>query len=81
MRIGLKKPKQKQQQNAHTKRVARLVDSENWFKIIYNNKQQQNNNTRTQKVLLDFSMVRIGLKQNIKNNKNYNTHTQKVLLD
>ncbi len=56
--------------HAHKKSVARLVDGENWSKkyITINN-----NNTCTQKVLLDFSIVRIGLKQNIKNNKNYNT--------
>ncbi len=41
-------------QHAHTKSVARLVDSENWSKLVFLQKNtKNNNNTRTQKVLLD----------------------------
>ncbi len=41
-------------QHAHTKSVARLVDSENWSNLVFlQKKTKNNNNTRTQKVLLD----------------------------
>ncbi len=49
VRIGLKN---------NNKSVARLVDSENWSK-----KNKIKKNTHTQKVLLDWSIVRIGLKK------------------
>ncbi len=40
-------------QHAHTKSVARLVDSDNWSNLVFFTKKPKNNNTRTQKVLLD----------------------------
>ncbi len=69
------------QQHAHTKSVARLVDSKNLSKHFFT-KTLTNNNMSTQKMLLDQSIVRIGLKLLLFFfNKKNNTRTQKVLLD
>ncbi len=65
--------RKKQQQYAHTESVAGLDNSENWSKKI------QKNNTRTTKVLLDQSIVRISLKTIIQlNKKQQHAHTKNV---
>ncbi len=74
MRIGLKKNYYKKNNHAHTKSVARLVESEIWSKK--NLKKEQHAHTKSVARLVDSENWS---KKNKKIKKN--TRTQKVLLD
>ncbi len=82
MRIGLKNffyKNIKKQQYAHTKSVARLVDSEHLSKkYFFFTKTLKNNNMPTQKSVATRLVDSENFSQ--KKKKCY-THTQKVLLD
>ncbi len=70
MRIGLKKNYYKKNNHAHTKSVARLVESENW------SKKKKNTHTKSVATLVDSENWS---KKTII--KKTTTRTKKVLLD
>ncbi len=71
----------KKQQYAHTKSVARLVNSENLSKNNNNNKQQHAHTKSVARLVDCENWSKINIYIYIFFFLNNNTHTQKVLLD